>query len=379
MNELQFLKETIKNSGLFDEEFYLNLYADVKNSNIDPIEHYLILGWKEGRYPSLKFDTGSYLDAYPDVKESGMNALLHYILFGKKEGRNAFANNSKLNDVQDLKFIIYAPPFDENSGGNLALHRLCDLLNKQGERAYIWLWGGQSQPHKSGICERFNTPFAKISDLSDNAIVVYPEVVSGNPLMAKNVVRWLLYKPGFFTGEVNYGKDELFFYSQKEFIPPEFNTPEENRLGIWLSFLDVYRQTNYGRRKGTCYILRKGKNRKIVHNIKNSILIDGKSNQEIAEIFNNTKCCISYDLHTAYTAYAALCGCIPIVIPESGLSKEEWCSKEEESYGVAYGFCDIDYAKKTREKLLLETKQHEKKTEESVENFILKCKSFFRI
>ncbi len=122
-----------------------------------------------------------------------MNPLLHYILFGKKEGRNAFGNNSKSNGIQDLKFFIYAPPFDENSGCNIVLHRLCDLLNKQGERAYIWLWGGQSQPHKSGICERFNTPFAKLSDLSDNTIVVYPEVVSGNPLKAKNVVRWLLY------------------------------------------------------------------------------------------------------------------------------------------------------------------------------------------
>ena len=375
MKELQFLKEKIKNSGLFDEQFYLNLYADIKNSGIDPIEHYLIFGWEEGRYPSLKFDTRSYLDAYSDVKKSKMNPLLHYILFGKNEGRNAFAKNEKTNGVEDLKFIIYAPPFDENSGGNVVLHRLCDLLNKNGESAYIWLWG-VPQPNNSGIYGSFNTPLAKISDLSDNTIIVYPEVVSGNPLMAKNVVRWLLYHPGFFTGEVNYGKDELFFYIQKELIPPEFNRPEENRLFIGLSFLDVYKQTNFGARKGTCYILRKGKNRKIVHNIKNSILIDGKSHQEIAEIFNNTKYCISYDLNTAYTSYAALCGCLPIVIPEPGLSKEEWCSKEEECCGVAYGFCDIDYAKKTREKLLLETKQHEKKTEESVKNFIKKCKFF---
>lgn len=151
MNELQFLKETIKNSDFFDEEFYLNLYSDVKNSNIDPIEHYLILGWKEGRYPSLKFDTWSYLDAYPDMKESGMNLLLHYILFGKKEGINAFENNNKSNGIQYLKFIIYAPSFDENSGGNVVLHRLCDLLNKQGEHAYIWLWGAVATSQKRNL------------------------------------------------------------------------------------------------------------------------------------------------------------------------------------------------------------------------------------
>ena len=403
MNNVQSYKEIIKKSGLFDEKFYLIANHDVKLHKVDPIEHYLYFGWKELRHPSIKFNTKLYLDNYKDVRLAGVNPLLHYILHGKREGRDTFAKHIKFREfyiyeqlllslgkqtfIKDIKhkdggkvkFIIYAMPFYEQSGGSVVLHRLCHLLNEYGESAYIWPWSLGREPDGEGICKSFNTPLAKISDLSDKTIVVYPEGISGNPLMAKNVVRWLLYKPGFFTGEVNYGKDELFFYSQKEFIPPEFNTPEENRLGIWLSFLDVYRQTNYGRRKGTCYILRKGKNRKIVHNIKNSILIDGKSNQEIAEIFNNTKCCISYDLHTAYTAYAALCGCIPIVIPESGLSKEEWCSKEEESYGVAYGFCDIDYAKKTREKLLLETKQHEKKTEESVENFILKCKSFFRI
>lgn len=268
------------------------------------------------------------------------------------------------------------PPFDENSGGNLVLHRLCDLLNKQGEQAYIWLWS-QSQLGNNGIYEKFNTPLAKIYDLDDNPIVVYPEVVSGNPLKAKNVVRWLLYKPGFFTGEVNYGKDELFFYLQKEYIPPEFNIPEENRLLVGLSFLDVYKQTNFGARKGACYILRKGKNRKIVHNVKNSILIDGMSHQEIVKIFNNVKCCISYDLYTAYSAYAAICGCKSIVIPEEGLTRDKWVTNEDCGYGIAYGFRDIDYAKKTREKLLLEIKLHEKVTEESVKKFAQKCKSFF--
>jgi hypothetical protein len=379
MNELQFLKETIKNSGFFDEEFYLNLYADVKNSNIDPIEHYLILGWKEGRYPSLKFDTRSYLDAYPDVKESGMNALLHYILFGKKEGRNAFANNSKSNGVQDLKFIIYAPPFDENSGGNLVLHRLCDLLNKQGERSYIWLWGGQPQPHKSGICERFNTPFAKLSDLSDNTIVVYPEVVSGNPLMAKNVVRWLLYKPGFFTGEVNYGKDDFYFYTERVFVPNGFNVEEDNILAIRYLFNDIYKQTNFGKRNGSCYILRKGKGRKIIHDLKDSILIDELSHKEIADIFNKVEYCISYDLYTTYSQYAVMCGCKSIVVPENGISKEEWYNGEESRYGIAYGFNDLDYAEKTKDKLILYLKQQEKGSEDYVKKFIEKCKIFYNI
>ena len=370
-------KEIIKRSGLFDEEFYLSIYQDVKFNNINPIEHYLIFGWKEGRDPSLKFDTKFYLDYYADVRNAGINPLLHYIIYGRKEGRDTFAKVTKCKE--NVKFIIYAPNFDENSGGIMVLHRLCDLLNKQGEQAYIWLWPQSFRLGNKGIYKKFNTPLAKIYDLDDNAIVVYPEVVSGNPLKAKNVVRWLLYKPGFFTGEVNYGKDELFFYFQKEHIPPEFNIPDENRLFIGLSFLDVYKQTNFGARKGTCYILRKGKNRKIAHNIKNSILIDGKSHKEIVEIFNNVKCCISYDLYTAYSNYAAICGCKSIVIPEEGLTRDKWVTNEEYGYGIAYGFNDLNYAEKTKDKLFSQVQKQEKENEELVRKFIYKCKTFFKL
>lgn len=101
-------KEIIKRSGLFDEEFYLSMYEDVKLNNMNPIEHYLIFGWKEGRYPSLKFDTKFYLDYYTDVRNSGMNPLLHYIIYGRKEGRDTFAKVPKRKE--NVKFIIYAPP-----------------------------------------------------------------------------------------------------------------------------------------------------------------------------------------------------------------------------------------------------------------------------
>lgn len=407
MNILQDLKNTIMQSGLFDEDFYLHAYPAVYRSGMEPVLHYLVTGWKNGYFPSLEFDTKLYLHTYKDVHDSGMNPLLHYILYGKEEGRSSFSEEIKYKKLlayakispltidessiasinlnskgeNNVNFIIYAPPFDENSGGNVVLHRLCDLLNKQGESAYIWPLA-PCDWDKTMTCGEFQTPIAKISDLSDKSIVVYPEITYGNPLKAKNVVRWLLYYPGFLTGRINYAEDELFFYCNDEYkyIDPKFNVDKNNRLSLGYQFLHIYKQTNFGKRKGTCYILRKGGNRKIVHNIKNSILIDGKSHQEIAEIFNDTKCCISYDLNTALTGYAIICGCLPIIIPKPGLSREEWCDfSEEQSYGVAYGFCDIDYAKRTRGKFLLYVKKQKKETENFVKNFIQKCKYFFKL
>lgn len=42
-------------SGLFDSEWYLRVYSDVRQAGVDPLHHYLFQGWKEGRLPSAWF------------------------------------------------------------------------------------------------------------------------------------------------------------------------------------------------------------------------------------------------------------------------------------------------------------------------------------
>ncbi|WNC71294.1 CDP-glycerol glycerophosphotransferase family protein [Thalassotalea psychrophila] len=81
------IKSTIVQSGLFDESWYKNKYVDLKDQNIDAVDHYLQFGYLEGRDPSPSFNTSYYLSNNHDVKLSGMNPLLHFILAGKIEGR----------------------------------------------------------------------------------------------------------------------------------------------------------------------------------------------------------------------------------------------------------------------------------------------------
>ena len=50
-----------------------------------------------------------------------------------------------------------------------------------------------------------------------------------------------------------------------------------------------------------------------------------------------------------YSRYAALCGCIPIVVPIEGVSKQEWHPEKELRYGIAYGSGDVEWALQTRE------------------------------
>jgi hypothetical protein len=77
----------IKTSSLFDEEYYLANYPDVRASAIKPETHYLLHGGFEGRNPSAHFDTFFYLEQNPDVKAAGINPLLHYLVYGKNESR----------------------------------------------------------------------------------------------------------------------------------------------------------------------------------------------------------------------------------------------------------------------------------------------------
>jgi len=79
--------EHITNSGLFDEQWYLDHYPEAAKSELTAVEHFIKHGAKKGYNPSDLFDTGWYLKTYPDVVQGKMNPLLHYIIHGKAEHR----------------------------------------------------------------------------------------------------------------------------------------------------------------------------------------------------------------------------------------------------------------------------------------------------
>jgi len=83
----------IRQSGVFDEKWYLSQYPDVAASSVDPIAHYLTNGAAEGRNPSPRFSTRSYISNYADVAPSGLNPLYHYLTRGRLAGRHPSRNN----------------------------------------------------------------------------------------------------------------------------------------------------------------------------------------------------------------------------------------------------------------------------------------------
>ena len=80
-------RQQIERSGLFDAAWYLEQNPDVAALGMDPLDHYVWLGYRLSRNPGPKFDAAAYLSRYQDVASSGYDPLLHYLRYGKAENR----------------------------------------------------------------------------------------------------------------------------------------------------------------------------------------------------------------------------------------------------------------------------------------------------
>ena len=213
--------------------------------------------------------------------------------------------------------------------------------------------------------------------VNKDTIVIYPEIVLGNPLHAQKVVRWFLYHNRFPNNPEAYSKEELFFSFREHFNDYKLN-PTCRLLNIKHFNSDLYKQTNFGEHKGVCYIIRKGKSRNDLPQKFNGPIIDDLTEKEKVAVFNRCKYCYDYDTQTFYDTIACVCGCIPIVVMELGKTKADYMGKGDFDYGRAYGDTskEIEYAIKTRPsrlKLLDFSDQNEK----NVEFFLKEVEIFF--
>lgn len=70
----------------FDPAYYLSCFGPDERP-ADPLRHYLMQGWQEGRDPTPWFSTRHYLATHRDVQAAGMNPFVHYCIQGVREGR----------------------------------------------------------------------------------------------------------------------------------------------------------------------------------------------------------------------------------------------------------------------------------------------------
>ncbi len=229
------------------------------------------------------------------------------------------------------------------------MHMLCDALQRSGYEAYI---------STDGVNPALMTPVltdevrARHSTQNVEPIVVYPEVVSGNPYAGNVVVRYLLNIPGFINGDGVFGdNDVLFAYTQGLRLP---QMDDENVLFLPPIDLRVFRLPDtpavrvpgkvcfYQGRKGTGPI--------------DSALMSADAVQitstypssweELVSLFQSCEYFISTTT-TALSAEAALCGCVGVVIPGPN-APVSFTSEETGNYGVAWGDAPEELARARR-------------------------------
>lgn len=79
---------SIRDMGLFDDDFYLRNNGDVADSGVDPLAHFLELGAWDNRDPHPLFDVAYYLKANKKVARDKTNPVVHYIVQGWRKGCN---------------------------------------------------------------------------------------------------------------------------------------------------------------------------------------------------------------------------------------------------------------------------------------------------
>jgi hypothetical protein len=243
-----------------------------------------------------------------------------------------------------MKFVIFAPYSDPLCGG---LNVLCTLAKKLSEKGYdtkIWSHADFSE----------YTLFPNYTDqigFDEDTIVVYPEMILGNPIPAKRIVRWVLFGAHLYD---QYQPDEMIYYfdpfCQNHFpkkvlqcfnIPPDLCLPTEPRT------------------EESCFVLKKGYKSAWVRDnfyanhptgFDLSLL---RQNSEIIEVLKKTKYFHCYDPASFVIVMALLCGCIVIKHPYiEGQTREQWEHSVGFGYigkvkGLAYGDEDLSYAEST--------------------------------
>ncbi len=237
-------------------------------------------------------------------------------------------------------YYIVSPPFTEKSAGVNVLHRLCHALNVSGQRAYMV---GMNTPPQGGetYCAQFVAPplgpEAKqyYATQRIEPIVVYPDIVSGNPLNAKRVVRWLLAHAGAYGGDKTFpATDSVWCYSTRIARRAGYS----NVLNCPAADPSVFVPLPNVERAGTCFYSYKHRlfGGRLTEDVRHSTEITRQMPRpEMIRLLQHSELFYSYE-DTFLIMEAVLCGCPVVLLPNETF---EECHTLEDygSSGVAWG------------------------------------------
>lgn len=290
-----------------------------------------------------------------------------------------------------IKFVVCATDYDPDSGGVVCLHALAHALVELGHEASLAPL--LPRPYKrlsrgvKGLVRRIAsrnsqgkifagskaswlTMFEAAELAREGAIFIYPETVIDNPYDAQHVVRWLLHFPMYWNKKIGWNQND-YVIRFNDAVPPQKLSGIhfiDDFLKVVKYPIDVYLAAPSEERSGAAYLVRKGTNKSFVHPA-DAICIDGMSHAAAAAVLKRVKVFYSYDLYTAYSLFAVLAGCESIVVPDEGLTIEQWYPSEQDRLGLAYGDEHLPWARSTAPQVLERLRAEEVNSFESVKQF----------
>jgi hypothetical protein len=217
----------------------------------------------------------------------------------------------------DAPYYIYGLDYSQRSAGQRALHYLCHALNELGYEAYI-----SSEVTHPGL--RTPTLTRRIrkrhAEAGCTPIVVYPEIVSGNPLDGRVVARWLLNQPGHLAGDRFYDDTDLIFVYSRAFELPGFQAQVLHIPTVDTTVFNNLDNPDDGTRDLVCYYANKYlyKGERLTRHAQDALSLGQEvklSRAQIAAILRRCRLLYIYE-PTALMNEALLCGC-PVCVVDS--------------------------------------------------------------
>lgn len=251
-------------------------------------------------------------------------------------------------------YYIFTPPYTHVSAGVRALHLLCHALNQSGQKAYLAF---TEQPKGLAVNPALNTPWTTpelallYKDI--NPIVVYPDIIKGNPTNAKHVVRWLLGYPGLCGGDLTFpDTEQVWAYSAK--IARNAKTADILCLPVVDPSIFHKPLMFSADRLGTCYYAHKCET---IWGIEPKGVPEGCKKlegtfEEISDILRHSEMCYIFE-DTSVILEAKMCGC-PVMFMynekfSSNHCEEDWLGSYEDILSRFWEQLD-DFIKKTQTK-----------------------------
>jgi glycosyltransferase involved in cell wall biosynthesis len=233
-------------------------------------------------------------------------------------------------------FVIFAPSFVSNSAGIGCLYRLCHELRKLGFQAFMT--GGQQ------TARHLDAPLINVVEaraLCERGFTaIYPETVSGNPVAAESVIRWVLNRPGLLAGDAVYSESEHVFYYSEVFRPYI-----QNRVAGKLYMPTIDEEIFYSdgsapaQRSLECFYVGKSVWREGVIDRDRAIEITREfpAKAELGKLFRAARVLYCFDNSTILVYEALLCGCPVVIIPDGTQSWRDYGKLELGTDGIAWG------------------------------------------